>query len=232
MKVLFARRVTMLVLFFLPVTATAGDMNLSVILRSTFTTASQVFTNPESSDPIERSRFNTVDNFFGGSVEVRYVFPETHFGAGLGVEYIRASQEIQTVSRIPGEDGYEVIPVELTGYFTIPISGPVISVYMGGGAGAYMGRRIYRLAGVEAVQVDRSTGFGIHILGGVGFRLSDLIMLTTELKFRDLQFESTNAFPVEQIHYNGRTVNVGTEPFTSRIHTDGMVLSAGIAFTF
>jgi hypothetical protein len=124
------------------------------------------------------------------------------------------------------------VPIDLTAFFIIPISGPSIQVFMGGGAGAYVGERIYSLAGVEAAPVDARTGFGIHVLGGASYRLSELLAITGEMKFRDLQFDATNAFTTPRIVHEGRVIEVSTEPFHSTIQTDGIVLHLGVSFSF
>ena len=129
------------------------------------------------------------------------------------------------------EDGYRAIPVELTGYFMIPFSTKKVGIFIGGGAGLYFGKRTYRLAGVEAPVVESSPGFGIHVLAGLSYSFTPWISLVGEMKFRDLQFTSSNAFSVPQITYNGAVITVGQEPFASRVNTDGIVFQLGVAYT-
>lgn len=212
--------------------AFASEGITTVTLRANLTTSSQLYTNPDSPDPIERTAFTLLENQFGGGIEVKYTFPESNLAMSISADYIQAASSGQTPGRVPYEDGYHVIPVELTAYFIIPISGPSVQVFMGGGAGAYVGERTYSLAGVEAVPVDARTGFGIHVLGGASYRISDLVSITGEMKFRDLQFDATNAFTTPRIVYNGRVIEVGTEPFHSTIQTDGIVLHLGVAISF
>jgi hypothetical protein len=210
----------------------AADGVTTLTLRANYTTSSQLYTNPDSPDPIERAAFTLLENQFGGGIEVKYTFPESNLALSISADYIQAASSGQTPGRVPYEDGYHVVPVELTAYFIIPISGPSVQVFMGGGGGAYVGERTYSLAGVEAPPVDARTGFGIHVLGGVSYRVSEIIAITGEMKFRDLQFDATNAFTSPRIAYNGRIIEVGTEPFHSSIQTDGIVLHLGVAFSF
>jgi opacity protein-like surface antigen len=219
----------------LPVLATranAADGFTTVTLRASLTTSSQLYTNPDSPNPIERAAFTLLENQFGGGLEVKHTFPELNLAFSISADYIQASSSGQTEGRVPYEDGYKVIPVELTAYFIIPISGPSVQVFMGGGAGAYVGERTYSLAGVAAQPVDARTGFGIHVLGGASYRLTEVLSITGEMKFRDLQFDATNAFATEQIVYAGRVIDVSTEPFHSTIQTDGIVFHLGVAFSF
>jgi hypothetical protein len=206
--------------------------SIMVVGRGSFTTESQLFTDPDSPDPLERSVFVPLEDFFGGGVEIRYGIPETHFTVGLSADYIRATQPTFTQTGLPLEDGYQVIPLEVTAYFTIPISGRSADLFMGGGGGVYFGRRIYRLAGVTAETVGRTPGAGIHVLAGAALKITSLLSIMGEMKFRDLQFDSKNAFSVSRITYNGRIVDVSTEPFSSQVHTDGIVFQVGVALTF
>jgi hypothetical protein len=103
---------------------------------------------------------------------------------------------------------------------------------MGGGAGVYLGERTYRLAGVEAPAVSSSPGFGIHVLAGMSYAFTEHFSLVGEMKFRDLQFSTSNAFSVPRITYNGTVITVGREPFASRVNTDGIVFQLGAAYAF
>ena len=214
----------------------AEERLFSIGLKGNFTTGSQLFPTPNSTDPFQRSQFFSIEDFFGTSVELKYFFPESNLAIGLSADYIRttASQSlrISSTQSIPVDDGYRVIPVELTGYFQIPVSGPTFGVYMGGGGGVYFGRRIYRIGGVEAPAIDEGHGFGIHVLGGLSYQFTEWFALNAEMKFRDLQFESTNRFSSSQIIYNGTIIRVSDAPFASRVHTDGIVFQIGTVFRF
>jgi hypothetical protein len=212
--------------------AAANDKPLTLTLRGSMTTNSQLFTMPDSEDPFERAAFIPFGNQFGAGLELKYSFHETHLAVSFSVEYLEAFQSDQTPGGIPIEDGYKVVPVELTAYFIIPISGPTIEVFMGGGAGAYLGERVYTLGGVTAAPVNAATGFGIHVLGGASYRITEVVAITGEMKFRDLQFDASNAFRESEIYWNGRIIPVSTDPFNSRVHTDGIILNLGLAFSF
>ena len=212
--------------------AVCSDGVMTITARANLTTSSQLYTNPDSPNPIERVAFIPLENQFGGGIEIKYTFPETNLALSLAVDYVQAATSGQTAGRVPFEDGYRVVPVELTAYFMIPISGPSVQIFMGGGGGAYVGERMYSLAGVEAPSVDSRTGFGIHVLGGASYRISELVSITGEMKFRDLQFDATNAFETPRIVYGGRVIEVGTEPFHSSIQTDGVIFHLGVAFSF
>lgn len=207
------------------------ESNFSISLKGSLTTGSQLFPNPNSPDEARRAQFFSLENIWGYGVEVRYRFPESDLAIALSADYLRktAGSSIRTATTVvPVADGYRVIPIELTGYFLIPISGESFTIFMGGGVGTYIGRRIYRVGEVEAQTVDQGHGFGIHVLSGVGYRVYGPLSLVAEMKFRDLQFNSVNRFDKAQVEYNGTFVNVGTQPFESRVHTDGVIFQLGV----
>ncbi len=213
--------------------AEAQERRLMLILKGDITTSSQLFLHPDAPDPILRAQSLNLTDLLGVGLEARYRFPESNVAIGLSSEYVRgtASDPILTNSgqSIPVDDGYQVIPLELTGYFIIPASGPTFGIFMGGGAGVYFGHRSYRIAGVEAAATAARAGFGIHVLGGVSYNVKDWLSLTAEMKFRDLQFTSTNAFSTSQVLYNSTLVPLPVAPFSSSVHTDGMVFQLGAA---
>jgi hypothetical protein len=214
----------------------AQERNFSVALTGSLTTASRVFTNPNSPDAFARSQFFSLENFFGYGVEVRYQIPETNVALGLSAEYVETtigqSLSLSTARSVPVEDGYRVIPLELTGYFLIPVSGQTFGVFMGGGAGAYIGRRLYRLGDTVAPTTEGGHGFGIHVLGGLSYRFTEWFSLNAEMKFRDLQFQTTNQFPTGTATYKGMLIAVNRAPSDIRVHTDGVVFHIATVFHF
>ena len=216
--------------------AVAQERNISIALRGSLTTASRVFTNPNSSDAILRSEFFPLEDFFGYGIEIRYQLPETNIAIGVSADYIKTttglSIPISTTKSIPVEDGYRVIPIELTGYFLIPVSGQTFGVYMGGGVGGYFGERLYKLGDTEMPTTNPGHGFGIHVLGGMSYRFTEWFSLNAEMKFRDLQFETTNQFATSTAFYNGMPISVSRTPRDSAVHTDGVMFQLGTVVNF
>ncbi|HTY60542.1 MAG TPA: hypothetical protein VMF59_17085 [Bacteroidota bacterium] len=211
----------------------AGDGPFSVILKGNLTTSSLIYVTPDASDPVAQGNTFDLTGTFGYGAEIRYRFPETSLALGFSADYIRSrGTGSLNGTRIPIEDGYTAIPVELTGYFIIPLSGEYFGVFMGGGAGMYFGSRRYVLAGVEAPSVQNTPGFAIHVLGGISYRFLNSFQGVFEMKFRDLQFQSVNQFASRVIRYQDTVINVSTAPFNSRVETDGIIFQIGIAFNF
>ncbi len=214
----------------------AQEQRFSVLVKGNLTTAGRLFLNPAASDPFARAQSVSFTDFFGYGAELQYHIPGTTLSIGLSADYIESKTTRAIVASaqriVPADDGYRVIPVELTGYFRIPITDGSFGVFMGGGVGAYFGKREYRLAGLDAASSGSHAGYGIHVLGGVSYQFTDRFSLTAEMKFRDAQFEATNSFPVPQVRYGDILVTLPQKPFESSIHTDGMVFQLGAAFSF
>jgi hypothetical protein len=214
----------------------AQEKRFSVAARANITTGSQLFFNPNAIDPIDRAQYYALKDIWGVGGEFRYHIPETDLVIGISVEYLHTSTgrdiRVSSTRYFTEEDGYRVVPIELTGYFLIPISGPTLGIYMGGGGGAYFGRRTFKRAGVEAESAELGHGLGIHVLGGVSYRFTDYLALNGEMKFRDLQFTTANRFTVASTTFNGMVVPLPTDRFESRIHTDGIVFQLAAVFSF
>jgi hypothetical protein len=235
----FARRRSAKLLLFVAAAALAvsplraGDGPFTLILKGNLTTSSLIYVTPDAADPVQQGNTFNLTGTFGYGAEIRFRFPETNLALGISTDYIRSSgSSTLNGTSIPTQDGYTAIPVEMTGYFIIPLSGEYFGVYMGGGAGVYFGNRTYSIAGIEAASVNNTPGFAIHVLGGISYRFWGSFQGTFEMKFRDLQFQSEDAFTTRVIRYRDTIINVSTQPFNSRVETDGIVLQIGIAFTF
>lgn len=211
----------------------------SFIVKGNYTTGSQVLPSFNSADPLLLSQpyggRYTIDSFFGYGAELRYRLPETHVALGLSADYIRMDVDRPFLPvngrAIPAQNTFTLVPVELTGYFIIPASTQVFRIFMGGGGGVYFGRHTFRVGNTEANSVKTQPGFGIHVLGGVGFNFTDRISIMAEMKFRDLQFRSVNAFPSRRVNYNGVLVTI-PQQIDENVHADGMVFQIGAAFSF
>jgi opacity protein-like surface antigen len=213
----------------------AQERTFSVFLKGNLTTTGRLFPNPGATDPLARAQSYGFADFFGYGFEVQYHIAGTNLSLGVSADLILSAQSRTLIAAaqraVPADDGFRIIPVELTGYFRIPITEGSFGVFMGGGVGVYYGERQYSLAGLDAPVVSSTPGYGIHVLGGVSYRLTDHFSLSTELKFRDAHFESTNTFNQPQVRYGNIVVNLSQKPFLSSIHTDGMVVQLGAAFS-
>ena len=86
----------------------------------------------------------------------------------------------------------------------------------------YLRTRRYEFPGAEAVTIDRTPGYGIHILSGLEYDVDPRFSLRTEVKFRNVQFDAVNQFRQPSITYNNTVIPLDSQPFASRIAIDGM----------
>ncbi len=218
-----------------PAAAGAGEHRISISLSGSLTTESKIFPNPNARDELIRGGFSPVKTVPGIGADVRGDLFSSGPRFGLSAEYIRrtvAGAVPNSTPAIPVEDGFSALPIELTAYFTIPVGGERFDFYMGGGAGLYFGERYYRYAGVPAQTLSRSASPGIHVLTGLEYLVGGRISLRTELKFRNVQLETVQKFPVTTTIYDGTTVPLPQDEFTSRIQIDGMNVLLGVAYRF
>ena len=97
-----------LLIMFLAATSTivfAQEKSYSLVVKGSFTTGSQLFTNPDSPNLIERSEFVPLKDLFGVGLELKYNLPESHFVAGLSADYTRTTQTALNPSLVPVEIG-------------------------------------------------------------------------------------------------------------------------------
>lgn len=209
----------------------------SVSLFGTFTTSSKLFRNPDAADELVRDQFVPLNSIVSGGIDIRRMIEAIRLEFGLSVEYL-AREDGSTVipqgstEPVPVTDGFRVVPVELSGYFPIPVGNETFRILMGGGGGMYIGTRRYSVAGAEAATVERSTGWGIHIVSSLEISLSPVLLLRTDVKFRDIQFETVSAFTAPSTIYAGRVVTLDAGAFPSRVNIDGMTLNVGLGFRF
>jgi opacity protein-like surface antigen len=217
-------------------TATGQEQRFTIVARGSLNTAGELFPNPNATDPVARAQSYSYTNFYGVGVELQYHFPASALSLGFSGEYVRNSggRNIAATAQrsVPVDDYYMVIPVELTAYFRIPVTTGSFMIVMGGGLGMYMGARYYATAGIQAPTVATRLGYGIHVLVGVGYRITEWFTVSADIKFRDAQYQTTNAFRISSVRYGDIVVNLPQGPFESSIHTDGMVIQIGLGVSF
>jgi hypothetical protein len=235
-------RIIILFVFIFPLVAmqaTGQDLMRSVSVKGIYTTTSRLFPNPEGVDEIARGRYNELDHIFGYGLDIRYGIPRYGFTLGITAEHHRKSGDFFTRYEIEDEtyflptvDGYSIIPIELTGYFLIPISSDRFQFYIGGGAGIYLGEREYGIADVRSESLGTSVFTSIHVLSGIDYYFHPLIGIRFETKFRDPDIDMKNRFTQTTVGYAGEEFELPSGDVPSRINVDGLVLTLGLVFRF
>ncbi|RPI75988.1 MAG: hypothetical protein EHM47_01025 [Ignavibacteriales bacterium] len=213
--------------------------NFSIGLNAVYTTTAKVYLNPNSSDLILRNQYFILEDIFNPAVDFRYRLSEPLI-IGLNVEYMNKSDFgsplrvfiNNTVSTIDVEEGFMLIPIELSLYYILPFSTESFKFLMGGGGGYYYGEHIRKFGDAEVESVDREAAFGIQVSITMEYFIRDNIGLRTEMKFRDPQFNLTNRYTKDEVIINGARINLTQNNFSSKINVDGVTFILGAVFNF
>ncbi|MBI3189901.1 MAG: hypothetical protein HYZ33_04570 [Ignavibacteriales bacterium] len=225
--------ITLVVMVFCFQEAHAQRSLYTVSINSSITTSSRLYYNPFDPDELLRNQSLLLSGVWGFGVDIRRGFENSNIQVGISAEYLWSQEEIvipANPNNVITEDGFVAVPVEFSGYFSIPFSSESFRMYMGGGVGVYFGERQYTYAGIPSKVTERNPGIGIHVLSGFEFGLFPNVALRTELKFRDVQFDSTNVFPPQSI--TGSTIHPDEPPFASRMSIDGILFNLGLVYQF
>jgi hypothetical protein len=227
--------VSLLLFFVGRLSAQREGWHFSVAALGGYTTTSKVFYNPDSPSSDIRSQYTSVDNIYGGGLELRVGRSDYSFFLALKVEYLSKLQDqIQPVAYAgppipaPVKDGFRLIPVELGVNMYIPLGTELARLSMGGGIGAYYGKRILSVAGVDAPQVNDPVGIGIHVESSFDYRVLRGVAVRGEMRFRDPEVTTENQFQEKSAVYNGKTIPFPTSPFRTRINVNGLMFGLGI----
>lgn len=210
------------------------DRSLSLALRGTYTSSSKIFNNPDSPSGDLRGQYNALDNIYGAGFELRWNIPGQTFALSLASEFLRkTSDQLQLVGfasppqRLPVKEGFTLIPVELGAQIFIPLGSDRVRLTMGGGVGAYIGRRSLEVAGAEAAQLNSPVYYGIHVSTSFDYRIRPGLFVRAEMRFRDPEFTTESEFRQAATKYNGVLVLLPRVPFRSRVNINGLNFGLG-----
>jgi hypothetical protein len=223
----------------------AQERLTSISLFGSLSTSSELFHHPNDPDEILRSEYYPLNTIFGGGAEIRRIIAPLRLSVGASVEIlsksetstvnvngISSSSHLSTNINVPVADGYIVFPVELSVYVPLPVGTENFQIYIGGGGAAYIGDRRYSYAGLNSSATDQSTGYGIQILSGAEYKLSSIFSLRTEVKFRDVHFETVDNFYDRQTTIDESFVPLPQGPQQSRVNIDGLAMAIQLAYYF
>ncbi|HED08840.1 MAG TPA: hypothetical protein ENI57_12030 [Ignavibacteria bacterium] len=232
----------LILVFFIISTSTFSQYNgskFSFGVNTLYTTTSKVFLFPNSSDEILRNTSNDIDNIFDYGAEFRYRFSEDII-LGLNVEYMRATQTGTNITGFAGnstvsikaEDGFEVIPVELSVYYVLPFSTEHFKFLMGGGGAAYFGNHIRKIGTVKVNNISRDFAYGIQVSVSMEYLIMSHLSIQAGLKFRDPEFRVTSQYTSKSVLVGGKIITFPQDRFNSRINIDGITFMLGVYYNF
>ncbi|OGU74682.1 MAG: hypothetical protein A2V93_07705 [Ignavibacteria bacterium RBG_16_34_14] len=225
---------------FVPISfAQYNDNKFSFGVNAVYTTTAKVYLNPNSSDITLRNQYFLLEDILNPSLDIRYRLTEPLI-IGLNVEYMTKTDFGSTLrvfinnttTTIDVEEGFKLIPIELSLYYQLPFSTESFKFLMGGGGGYYLGEHIRKFGDAEVESIEKKAAFGIHVSLSMEYLLRENIGLRTEMKFRDPQFNLTNKYSKNTVNYHGSTIRLTQEHFDSKINVDGVTFILGAAIYF
>lgn len=191
--------------------------------------------NPNSPDPILSSTYLELDDIGSYSFEFRYRISEPLIIGIIG-EYINKINTNAPISlggiRLDMKEGFRVFPVELTIYYLLPFSTSQFKFLMGGGGGIYIGNEIRSIREASINNVSKKIGYGIQVAVGMDYLVTEYFAVRGQMRFRDPEFQMKSSYNVKSIRYQGRTINLPSNPFDTKVNIDGITFSIGAVFIF
>lgn len=215
----------------LALTLLGNEHTLSFSLKGTFTTSTRFLYNINNPNVYSESR--TITSNFGYGADVRWNILWDRFFLGFSTEKISALQTTPVIYpqfdelRVPYKEGFELLAVELSGYFVVPISSEHVKFYLGGGFGTYDGKRSFSVAEVSSETISSKSYIGIHVMTGVDYEIHSRIGLRFEIKFRDPHFDVTSKFDQQSVNYLGYQVQLPSEE-TVKVNLFGVNYVGGV----
>lgn len=228
-------------ILFLSITAFAqyNENSFGLGLNVVYTTNARIYLNPNSTDPIERNSTFGLADIFNPGINFRYKLVENVL-LDLNLEYMQSTatgrnEKVITntgLRYIQVNDGFKLIPIELSVYYLIPFSTEQFKFLMGGGLGYYYGSMIRKFGDAEVSNVNRNSAYGIQVGVDFNYLFRENIAFKFEMKFRDPQFTVRSRYNQRQYNYNGMKVTVTKQEFDSKIDINGVAFVLGTIFYF
>jgi outer membrane protein W len=211
------------------------DIGLSA--NVVYTTSAEIFLNPNSSDPVVRNQSFTLEDIFSPSIDVRYRLSDD-FILSLNIEYIKKTLMAPNLTAFIGnsvlvievEDGFRVIPVELTAHYFFPFSTEQFKFLMGAGIGYYNGEFIREFVDTDLSVVQRKFALGIHVSTSMDYMVLENFSLRFEMKFRDPQYEVNSKYTKTEVIYQGETISLPENSFNTKVNLDGLTFILGMVY--
>jgi hypothetical protein len=208
-------------------------------MNGVYTTTARLFLNPNSSDITIRNQSFLIEDIFNPGLDFRYRLTEPLI-IGLNIEYMAKTSGGPNLRLFSGssaatvnvEDGFLLIPIELSIHYLIPFSTESFKFFMGGGMGYYFGEHLRKFGDVEVENAERKSAYGIHVSISMDYVINNFIAVRSEMKFRDPQFTVRNKYTKELVNYRGQVFRVPQEFFDSKINVDGVTFVLGAVFLF
>lgn len=213
--------------------------DLKIILTANYITSATIQLNPFTTDIIEKNSSVSLKGGYGYGFIIKQKLFRTDLEIGLSSEYIRIEDNElvetleQDTSIIRGRvtETVEMIPIELTLYFSLPEVLKNLNIFLGGGGGIYFGDRTRNFAGMTTTTEYKKPMSGVLVLVGVDYRLHKNLSIYFETRFRQAGYRVRSVFPRNYVIYQGIPYYFNPV-LDSKIFIDGLKLSLGVGVNF
>ena len=205
----------------------------TLVLYSTYVSSAEVQNNLNSSDQIERAVLTDLKGGFGFGFELDY--KPSLFNLDLiyyiSTDYLKLDQKDIVYQYYNGvniitykaNDKFILIPAELGIKWPLPVSTDKFRIYIGGGAGLYLGNHTRNVDNLTSQKTRSKPGFSLNILAGLDYYLEKNIAAGIELKFREASFDTESKY---------NYITTMPNQFATRLIVDGVRVSAGLKYNF
>jgi outer membrane protein W len=229
----------LLLLFNFPILCQYNGYEISIGIYGVYTTSASLFLNPNAPDIVLRNQSYDIEDIFNLGGDIRYRISEPVI-LGLNIEYINITERAPNYNDISGssvvsldvEDGFNLIPVELTAYYLLPFSSEQFKFLMGGGIAYYNGEFLRKIGDAEVTNISKEAAFGIHVSVSMDYIPLSNVVTRFQMKFRDPQFTVTSKYNRQEVIYQGQRITLREESFDTKINMDGITFMIGIAYQF
>lgn len=210
---------------------------IGIAVNAVYTTSADIFLNPNASNPEVRNKSFTLENIWNPGLDLRYGFT-SEFMLGLNVEYVTKTSVQPNLTAFVGnqvlifevEDGFKVIPIELTAHYFFPFSTQDFKFIMGGGLGYYFGEYIRKFQGAELEIIQRKIAIGIHVSASMDYMIFEYLSARFEMKFRNPQYNVTSKYTTTKIFYQGNVIQLPEDAFETKVDINGITFVLGLVF--
>jgi hypothetical protein len=228
-----------IILFAAPLYSQFHENNFGISINAVYTTSADIFLNPNSSDIVVRNKPFVVVDILNPSLDIRYKFNEW-FILGLNIEYMQKSAVGPNLTVFLGnrivvfevEDGFRVIPIELTAHYLFPFSTDRFIFMMGGGMGYYRGKFTRKFSDVDLSIQQRQVAIGIHVSASMDYMPLEFFSIRFEMKFRDPQYNVTSKYNKTIVIYQGEEIQLHDDAFETKVNVNGVTFILGAVFHF
>lgn len=208
-------------------------------INGIYTTSAKIYLYPNSSDEVLRNTSFPLSDIYDAGIYFRYRLSDDIL-MGFSTEYMTKTatgknltvfSNNQTVT-IDVQDGFKMIPFELSIYYLLPFSTEKFKFLMGGGGAYYYGKQIRNFGDAGISSSETQIAYGIQVSISMDYLLPDNFIIHCGMKFRDPQFTVENKYDKSIVNYNGTTLNLAQSSFVSKVNVDGVTFQLGAAYSF